>query len=325
VTRLLQRLTILATLVVVACGPPPAASVSSTMAPSAPTSPSPSTPTFGPCQLPVRLSGGPPSQDGWLALPGGQFSPDPSANGVRSSYGNVAWDSGIGKWLPTRQSMISPDGSAYIPDAPYLNEIVDANTGTISHEIAPGPGYFWVAGWTSAGIYLLGGSGKSPVPGLWHVDPTTGAVTEVPGSANLRAGWSLVDESAAWASVIKSDNSASLLRLDLSTGDVRTVYTTSSNQWAALLGFADSGVLALVNAQYIISALVIGADGTVATVPLPAGLVGTSTSVLSPGIQDGTSILFSGTQGVFAYDPIHGVQVLVADGRDFDLLGRCKS
>jgi hypothetical protein len=252
-----------------------------------------------------------------LALPGGQFSPDPSANGARSIYGNVAWDSGIGKWLPTHQWMISPDGSAYIPDAPYLNEIVDANTGTIIHEIAPGPGYFWVAGWTSAGIYLLGGSGKNPVPGLWRVDPTTGAVTEVPGSANPGAGWSLVDESAAWAS------SASLLRLDLSTGDVRTVYTTSSDQWVDILGFADSGVLALVNAQYIISAWVIGTDGTVATVPLPAGLVGTSTRLSS--IQDGTSILFSGTQGVFAYDPIHGVQVLVADGRAFDLLGRCKS
>jgi hypothetical protein len=316
VTRLLQRLTILATLVVVACGPPPAASVSSTMAPSAPTSPSPSTPTFGPCQLPVRMSGAP-AQDGWLSLPGGQFSPDPSANGARSIYGNVAWDSGIGKWLPTHPWMISPDGSAYIPDAPYLNEIVDANTGTIIHEIAPGPGYFWVAGWTSAGIYLLGGNGKSPVPGLWHVDPTTGAVTEVPGSANPPVGWSRVHESAAWAS------SSSLLRLDLSTGEVRTVYTTSSDQWFELLGFAGSGVLVLVNAQYIISALVIGADGTVATVPLPAGLVGTLTNVSS--IQDGTSILFSGTQGVFAYDPIHGVQVLVAGGPGFDLLGRCKS
>jgi hypothetical protein len=235
-TGMRQLLAILTILILVACGRPPAASVSTAPAASSrTTSPSPSTVAFGPCQLPVLLSASP-GQIGWLALPGGQFSPDPSANAVSSIYGNVAWDSGIGKWLPTRQPMISPDGSAYIPDAPDLNEIVDANTGTIIHEIAPGPGYFQVAGWTSAGIYLLGGSGKSPVPGLWHVDPTTGAVIEVPGSANPRAGWSLVDESAAWASVINSDNSASLLRLDLSTGDVRTVYTSSSNQWAALTG-----------------------------------------------------------------------------------------
>jgi hypothetical protein len=227
--------------------------------------------------------------------------------------------------------MISPDGDSYVLEGTTNIEIADSRTGAILHSIAPDPGLaaalgregaaLTVAGWTSAGIYLIAG-GKGAVYGLWRVDPTTGVVTLVPGSA-IRAGWSLVDESAAWASVFNSDNSTSVLRLNLSDGDVRTVYTTPSNQWAELMGSAGSGLFALVNARYVISASVIGADGTAVTVSLPPGLVGTQTTLAS--IQDGRSILFSGTQGLFAYDPIHGVRVLVADGRDFLPLGRCKS
>ena len=338
VTRLLQRLTVLATLVLVACGPP-AASASRTSAPdrSAPAgqvaatdspspAPSPSAPIFGPCQLPVWLTG-----PGWLSFPGGQFQPDASAQaaenpGAGTLATTVAWDSAIGKWLPTGWWMISPDGTAYI-DGRF--EVVSATTGAVIRNIPSGPydvgaSVGLVFAWTRAGIYIAS-TGKKPVPGLWRFDPATGVLSELPNSAY--ANWSLVDDAAAWASAVNSDNSTSFLRLDLSTGVRSTVYTTPPNQWAVPLGFVGSGVFALVtDGRILLSALVVNPDGVETPVALPAALVGALGPDDDGTIQDGTTILWSGHWvGLDAFDPIHGAQVLVPpSGQDLTVLGKCK-
>ena len=339
-TRLPLTLAVAVVLILAACRPAPTANAptlasptptgkAASPLPSPSSTPSPANSAFGPCQLPVELTGSPP-QSGWLALPGDQFSPDPSAAAAISRDGDLAWDSGIGKWLPTEPTMISPDGASYVAEGTADIEIADSRTGKVIRSFPPGPatsptsGYV-VAAWTPAGIYVVSG-GKNPVYGLWNVDPTTGVVTQVAGSA-IRAPWSLVDRSAAWASIINTDNSTSVLRLDLSSGHVRTLYTTPSPDWAPLLGFVGSGVLALDNdTRDLTSAHIIGADGTVTEVSLPTQLVGVLAS-LNPGvIQDGSTIFFSGKWvGVAAYAPLHGVQVLVPSGQDFSLLGRCKS
>jgi hypothetical protein len=245
------------------------------------------------------VSGSPP-QAGWLSIPGGEFSADPAASAAESPNGDLAWDSGIGNWLPTNPSMISPDGATYIPEGTANIEIADARTGTVIRSIPPGPvvsptSTYAVTAWTAAGVYIIGG-GKNPVDGLWLVDPSAGRVTEVAGSA-IPVPWTLVDGSAAWAARINSDNSTSFLRLDLSTGRVRSVYRTAANHWAIPVGFVGSGVFVLVSdGRFVISAVVVGADGTLATVALPTGA---------------------------AYDPVDRARI-IAGRNDAWLLGTCK-
>jgi len=200
-TSVRQPLTICAILILVACGSAPAASA-------------PSATGVGPCQLPVEISGSPPPV-GWLSLPSGQFSPDSSAKAGMSQSGYVAWDSGLGKWLPTQPWMISPDGAYYIPQDTANIQVDDARTGTVLRTVPPGD-YNFVFAYTASAIYAEH-TGMNSIPGLWRIDPTTGSVTQLQTSSDS-VDWALVDVNGAWGTHTTADNVTTIKRLDFSRG-----------------------------------------------------------------------------------------------------------
>jgi len=313
-----------AVLATVACGPasPTATSVSTASASPARTASNPSasplpsgTGVFGTCQLPVLMSGTPP-QVGWLDVPGGRFSPDPAGMSAKSLYGNVAWDSGIGKWLPTEPRMISPDGLSYIPED-HQNEILDAQTGAILHVTPPGD-YNSVIGWTNAGIYLQH-VGKASIPGLWKINPSTGTVTQVQSKSD-DVLWDVADDSSAWGTV-GDPNALTIARLDLTNGSLTRVYHAPGNSLMEIAGFSGSGVLVFLYEPPAWVGFVLRPDGTTDQVDVPTNWAPGDSNGL---IQDGPAILFSGVDyALAAYAPDRGLHVLIHSPPDLFLLGRC--
>jgi hypothetical protein len=269
--------------------------------------------------MPVVVSGSP--SPGWLDLPSGRFSSDPTSTAAMSRDGYVAWDSSLGKWLPTEPVMISPDGSRYIPkDAP--NQIADAHTGATVATFPSGE-YNRVIGWTSAGIYLMH-VGQAFVAGLWRIDPLSGAVTNLTPTSQVI--WEIVDKDSAWGFEWSPTNMRIIDRLDLSTGSTRHLYSESTvNEFPEASAFVRTGVLVLVagaGSSAIDSAFVLDQVGSTAPVAVPAQLSSPGNTVVDR-LQDGPAALFSGQFGVAAYDPSSGLQVLFESPQIGGLLGDC--
>ncbi|HEY8816378.1 MAG TPA: hypothetical protein VIP57_14890 [Candidatus Dormibacteraeota bacterium] len=137
------------------------------------------------CRLPVLDDGRP----GWLTFPGGKFKGE--AAGVK---GDV-YDWALGRWL-TNPGLLAPDGLtavAYVGvgNTPGKFFLTDLNTGVrrlILGTAGPSARLVWGAlGYTGKAVYLVAfepGSDTpgSPVPGLWTLDPKTGAVRRVDSS-----------------------------------------------------------------------------------------------------------------------------------------------
>lgn len=286
--------------------------------------PTPSTPYVAsilePCRLPVAISGSPP-QIGWLDLPAGRFSSDATATAATSKDGYVAWDSSLGKWLPTEPVMISPDGSRYIPeDAP--NQIADARTGATVASF-PAGNYNRVIGWTAAGIYLTH-IGQGFLPGLWRIDPSSGAVTNLTPTSQVI--WEIVDKDSAWGFEWSPTNMRIIDRLDLSTGAIRHLYDEPTvNEFPDATAFVETGVLVLVGGAGSSAtdlAFVLDQAGSMSPVAVPAQLSSRGNTVIDT-LQDGQAALFSGQFGVAAYDSNHGLQMLFESPQIIRLLGDC--
>jgi hypothetical protein len=235
-----------------------------------------------------------------------------------SKYGYVAWDSAVGQWLPTKPRMISPDGTRYIPeDAP--NQIVDAHTGAVLVTFPSGD-YNWVIGWTSAGIYETHG-GKSFDPGLWRIDPSSGTVTNLTPTSQVI--WEIVDNDAAWGFEWSPTNMRIIDRLDLATASIKQVHTDTVNGDPDPVAFVGSGVLVLTRSfeSGVISAFVLGQDGSTSPIALPSQMLAPGASIGT--VQDGLATLFYGGFGIAAYDPSYGMQVLFESPRVDFLLGDC--
>ena len=286
--------------------------------------PTPSTPYVAsilePCRLPVAISGSPP-QIGWLDLPAGRFSSDATATAATSKDGYVAWDSSLGKWLPTEPVMISPDGSRYIPeDAP--NQIANARTGATVASF-PAGNYNRVIGWTAAGIYLTH-IGQGFLPGLWRIDPSSGAVTNLTPTSQVI--WEIVDKDSAWGFEWSPTNMRIIDRLDLSTGAIRHLYDEPTvNEFPDATAFVETGVLVLVGGAGSSAtdlAFVLDQAGSISPVAVPAQLSSRGNTVIDT-LQDGQAALFSGQFGVAAYDSNHGLQMLFESPQIIRLLGDC--
>lgn len=273
--------------------------------------------------MPVEVPGSPP-QVGWLGLPNGQFAHDPSAAAAMSRYGYVAWDAGVGKWIPSSPRGISPDGSLYVPVDTADIEVVDARSGTVLHEVPQGD-YNVVIGYTNQGIYLVH-EGKDGIPGLWDINPATGTVKQVQ-SNTLGVAWTLVDDTAAWGRLPLPSGAAIIERLDLATGAIKAVYQSPGNYDHAIVGFVGAGVLVISAAgpSRVVSAVVVNPDGSTESIEIPAQLQDKPFWQGNP-LQDGATIYFSGLGvGVAAYDPKHGLQVLADTPQDLFLLGLCRA
>src|SRR5882672_4602850 len=206
------RLFLAAVLLLTSCGPlvpsgegpfTPAASPStSSVAPTARgISPTPSSAAgiLANCRLPV--SAGNPLHVGWLDLSDGTFTADPASDGHVSPDGDVAWDAAITGWVPTEPESLSPDGARYVaPDTSATIDIVDARSGSTIAAIAPqyksAEEVFIVMGYTPTAVFLVK-TGKNPQPGLWKIDTSSWALSQVTTQGPV-AEWTLVDGPAVW-------------------------------------------------------------------------------------------------------------------------------
>jgi hypothetical protein len=310
-----------------------------------PTSSTPTASVFGRCRLPVIVPHARSDVDpwaGWLDVPAGTYSPDPSSNLAGAAM--LAWDAGVGKWVPTEPNNISPDGLDYVAEnagpsvataarAPGI-EIVDARTGDIVQRTSTGVLGLRVVGYTRSAVYLSS-TGKFPQPGLWKVDTASGKLTQL---SSAKGDWKVADDTAAWGTSTTPDNIVTVKRLDLSTGVVTDVYKPAYST-VLVAGFAGSGVLVTMWSPATnrgLSVVVIHQDGSVASVDVPAEM---HYGGLDKAVQDGPAVVFSAgwstgwpplpdthRTGLAAYDPDHGLQLLMTNtSPDIFLLGRCMS
>jgi hypothetical protein len=138
-----------------------------------------------------------------------------------------SYDWPLKRWLPVESVNVSPDGNNYVLDqlpGPPFGSIflVNVMTGT-RRVIFSSPAYRRVVAYTSEGVYLTD-TGINPGPGLWLLDPATGAVRQIPGSEH-NPGWTLVGARAAWT--VSGFTIQTVLRLDLDTGQITNWYQSS--------------------------------------------------------------------------------------------------
>jgi hypothetical protein len=295
---------------------------------------------FGACRLPVIVPH--PQGDtraGWLDVPAGTYSPDPSSNVAGATQ--LAWDAGVGKWLPTEPQYISPDGMTYVAENVPTIEIVDARTGTITRSIPfPQDIFLRVIGYTSSAIYF-DSSGKNPVPGVWKLDTTSGRLTQVSKADGL---WDLADDAAAWGTDF---GNVTVRRLDLATGVVTDVHRFADPGYGVVVvaGFAGSGVLVISSHSggsgiELASVVVLHPDGSVTPVDMPLALQHAGLGGPWGSFQNGPTVLLKAYYpldwpeppaglhgwGLAAFDPDHGLQLLMTNTQpDIFLLGPCMS
>jgi hypothetical protein len=288
--------------------------------PPASASPTPAlTPSvFGTCRLPVGVSGNPPTV-GWLELPSGRYSPDPTSVGHQSPINSaIAWDPGVGGWVATDPQYVSPDGTDYVaPIDSSTIKIIDARTGaTVSKIPTQSPYINTVIAYTRTAIYLVA-TGESPPPGLWKIDTSSWKLSQV--SAD-RINWDVADGAAVWGTYDTPDSLSRVERLNLSTGVV-TELSPASQTSLYVVGFVGSGVLAVNAIGPFSAARVINPDGSSQSVQVPAALNG---ALLNPWVlQDGQDLLFAFDVGLVAYDPDLGFQVVLSTQNLFRVLGPC--
>lgn len=191
------------------------------------------------CRLPVvSAATGAEPQGGWVTFPGGAFVRDPASLSVRSDISLPSYDRAVGAWVPVEADKVAPDGASYVltsyNSTPPLY-LVDAKTGSRrlilpAEKEGPIPGSVWkVIQYAREGIYLWTGNGgmEQPVRGLWLLDPATGNVRLIDGSHY----WGKVSGGAAWAldEAGTRASASKVHRLDLSTGQVTTLYDSKTD------------------------------------------------------------------------------------------------
>ena len=306
---------------------PATAAPSATFPPS--TSPSPGEAITLSCRLPViSPTTGTDPPGGWINFPSGQFERDPASSPGRLTAHVPGYDRAIGRWVPVESNNVAPDGATFIlhSDSSLPTNgfyIVDARIGTrrllLSTDGPPqAPGSWTVVRYTSEGVYLWS-VGILTVPGLWLLDPLTGTVRLVDGSHY----WGKVDGGFAWALDPPfggaTGSTYTVYRLDLTTGQVRTWYQSSTA--ISLLSPTQGGAMLITY----------GATGAaqLGLIPAPSQLVplgapdriyvGTDGYLASPGVwiplQPG---------GLALYVEGQGVTIMTSSPPIFTIAGDCQ-
>jgi hypothetical protein len=210
----------LLTIVVVACGGPPAVGLASQ---SRQLSPAPSPLTNALCNLPIANVGETSGEVYFVAVPTGVMTtPTIAFEGVPASgalwglrrtvtepvlYGqgdDAAYDWPFHRWIPARSSAISPDGTQYAYAGRGSGEsaaihIVNVTTG--QDRVAASGDNFWPLVFNNDGVYLTqrSGAGFWAGGGLFLLDPATGSVRQVhaPGAYE---GWQFINGNFAYGS-----------------------------------------------------------------------------------------------------------------------------
>jgi hypothetical protein len=180
------------------------------------------------CNLPVTVTAdsGANAVGGFLAIPSGKFTQDPSANGA-------TYDWTFHRWLPVSPAQVSPDGSAYAytlgTQTSPRNEIHVVNLASGADRLINNQSAYEVLAYQREGIYLdYHVSGTDGSSGLWLLDPVSGSLQAFP--AGRQATWAWIAAGGAWSYSLDGSQFGSnrFARLDLATGTITTWFTVDS-------------------------------------------------------------------------------------------------
>ena len=147
------------------------------------------------CSLPVYSSAGARLIDAMVVFPTLTTNP--------GGEGGYYFDRQVSRWLPVTRNAVSPDGRRYAytegwavtPQAAPRVHVVDAATGKDIRVVTMADANpYGVADFTSTAIYLITAY-EAVGPGVWRLDPDTGAVMKVSDGFYRPAG-------AVWTSVV---------------------------------------------------------------------------------------------------------------------------
>jgi hypothetical protein len=245
-----------------------------------------------------------------VQLPGGlvvnrSVAPDPSL------YPTASYDVRAGRWLPVRQSAISPDGRTWAYGTGVIGSslgrsgtlhVVDVVTGKDT-QLWAGSGGAEVVGFVGTRIYF---QETAPAPGVWVVDQGR------PGSGHrigdLPSGWSspvtLLGPAGAFE-VGFGSAAESVERMDLATGAVSTWLDPLPNSYVQFLGL-DSQGRPLVEVQGFQSVQVLLLEGANKAVHISDG---SNTSFRpSAAVGDSHGIWFGDGGSIWLYQPSTGLR-----------------
>jgi len=165
------------------------------------------------CRLPIF--GGGPGSGGFITLPLGGFTTDPSSNvslpGNGYPGGGATYDRAVSRWVPVQWLWLSPDGQQYTyTDQSGAIHSVDVASGT--DKTLTTSGSWQPLRYTTEGIYAVQ---NGPAPGLWLV-----AAGASPKQITASGYWNFIGGGAAYGNVSASYPSGAsnqVLRLDLKT------------------------------------------------------------------------------------------------------------
>jgi len=165
------------------------------------------------------------------SIPGSSLPTEGNGYGSDASWASdedlgslgTTYDWVLKRWLPVRRQFVSPDGNHYVYTqfgASNRIHVVDITTG--SDQVVFQQGRFVATAYDHLGITLVHigpqitqmGQGAIEPDGVWLLDPATGQTRQVNADAKY---WGDVSSGFAWRR-----EGSSLLRLDLTSGDVST-------------------------------------------------------------------------------------------------------
>jgi hypothetical protein len=206
---------------------------------------------------------------------------------------------------------VAPDTSATI-------DIVDARTGSTIAAIPPryqsDKGVFIVIGYTPIAIFLVK-TGMNPQPGLWKIDTSSWALSQVTSDSRNIAR-SLVDGSVVWG----DSGYGGIERLDTSTGVVQEIRAPGQTA-LTIAGLAGSGVLVVNSGGPFSLAEVVNSDGSIQPVEISPAVNGSL--LLGSSLQYGPESLFASSVGLVAYDQNRGFQLSASLSDLYRILGGC--
>ncbi len=255
----------------------------------------------------------------FLQVPGSVLVPaQPS---VSSSNVVAAYVASARRWIQAARSLVAPDGSYYVRNETSGNpevdrvHVVDLATGA-DQVIAQGgidTGYnpFDVE---ADGIYAgRAPNGPATLPGLWRLDPKTGAETQLDSTQR----WQWISGGYAFATVPNPTDPVTtqggpvpdtLLRLDLRTGVVQEWFR-KRGVFPNVIGFDWNGRPLVILGQTLGDLVVVTGAGSVQ--PIAGGTRDvTFSQVSSSMVAFSDGFWFTADQGLFSYSGKVGFQKL---------------
>ena len=266
----------------------------------------------------------------FLQVPGfGVTAAKPPAT---SRYAFAAYASSARRWLPVFPSQIAPGGAYYtyneVSGQPEVERVhvVDLATGADRVVAQGGDDTGYEAFDVEAdGIYVSRpNNGPTTLPGLWRMDPRTGAVTRL----DATHVWRFVNGDYAYTSVpnpadpvVEQGGEApdTLLRLDLRSGTLVQLYRVRG-AFADVLGFDwTHRPIVIVGGTQVGLAILTGPS---TAQPIPVGEAKlTFDHVDRSLVADSDGFWFTADQGVFRYTSGGGIRQVW--GRPARIAGAC--